>query len=91
MVRWSGDHSPTFPTLANMRQHGCRDLLIYCSNAPRCWHSGKMNADIWPDDTPFAEIERRMVCTKCGIIGAELRPARCSHLEHHNWMASSSN
>jgi hypothetical protein len=61
-------------TLANMRSHGVRHAMIYCGNAPRCWHSGRMNVDAWPDETIFAEIEMRLVCTRCGLIGAQARP-----------------
>jgi hypothetical protein len=61
-------------TLANMRSHGCRDVLIYCGNAPRCWHHAEMNVDSWPDDASFGQIGERMVCTRCGVVGAEVRP-----------------
>jgi hypothetical protein len=61
-------------TLANMRLHGSRDMMIYCGQAPRCWHAGKMSADPWPDDTVFDQIERRLVCTACGALGADVRP-----------------
>lgn len=67
-------------TLANMRSHGCRDVLIYCGQAPRCWHGGKMSADPWPDDATFDQIERRLVCTACGAIGgADVRPDWSAH------------
>lgn len=48
-------------TLANMRSHGCRDVLIYWGNAPRYWHHGELNVDSWPDDVSFNEIGQRMV------------------------------
>jgi hypothetical protein len=33
-----------------MRSHGCLGTLIYCGNAPRCWHRAEMSADTWPGD-----------------------------------------
>ena len=65
--------------LENMRSLGCRDLLVYCSNAPRCWHRSKINADRWPNDTAIVDIESLFVCTQCGAIGAELRPDFSPH------------
>lgn len=61
-------------TLENMRSHGCRDLLVYCGNAPRCWHRSKINVYRWPDDTAIADLKDLFVRTKCGAMGAELRP-----------------
>jgi hypothetical protein len=61
-------------TLANMRAHGVRSLLVYCANSPRCWHSGTIAADRWSDDRAISELEPLFVCTRCGAVGAELRP-----------------
>jgi len=70
-----GVHSPTMKVaLANMRSFGVRTMRVYCANAPRCWHSATIDADRWPDETALHEIEPRFVCTRCGAIGAELRP-----------------
>jgi hypothetical protein len=33
-----------------------------------------IDADQWPDDTVLLELDRRAVCTKCGMIGADVRP-----------------
>jgi hypothetical protein len=60
-------------TLANMRSHGCRDLRVYCTSG-WCHHSAVMNADSFPDDTALPELGRRMVCTACGLVGADARP-----------------
>ena len=62
------------PTLANIRSQGCRNLLIHCGNNRTCWHWARINADFLPDDTVLESLERRMVCTQCGLIGAEVRP-----------------
>ena len=61
-------------TFRDMRQFGCHDVLVYCSNASRCWNQAKLNADQWPDDMPIKSLEPRMVCTRFGIIGADVRP-----------------
>jgi hypothetical protein len=68
--------------LANMRENGCRDLLIYCANAPRCWHSAKINADRWGDEIRLSDLEPLVVCTARGAIGSEVRPDY-NHLTKH--------
>jgi hypothetical protein len=45
----------------------------YC-NSGRCHHSAGMNADWLPDVTPVRSLCRRMVCTQCRMIGADVRP-----------------
>jgi hypothetical protein len=60
-------------TLGHIRSHGVRNLLIYCSTG-RCRHSAVINADRWPDETALQDLDRRAVCTKCGMIGADVRP-----------------
>jgi hypothetical protein len=60
-------------TMGHIRSHGCRDLLVYCDSG-RCHHSALMNADWLPDVTPLRSLCSRMVCTKCGMIGADVRP-----------------
>jgi hypothetical protein len=65
----------TFPpvTMGHIRGHGCRDLLVYCGSG-RCHHSAGMNVDWLPDATPVRSLCQRMVCTQCGMIGADVRP-----------------
>ena len=57
-------------TLGHIRSHGCRDLLVYCISG-RCHHS---NGDWLPDETPVRAFCSGMVCTRCGMIGADVRP-----------------
>jgi hypothetical protein len=57
-------------TLGHIRSHGCRDLLVYCASG-WCHHSVVMNADWLSNDTPVRLLRSRMVCTECGLIGAE--------------------
>jgi hypothetical protein len=60
--------------IANMRENGCRGVLIYCL----CGHSGEMNVDHWPDHATFGDIARELRCTKCGRaepdVGPDWRP-----------------
>jgi hypothetical protein len=60
-------------TLEHIRSHGCRDLLIYCTCID-CSHSAVMNADNLPDDTLIRTLGARMLCTRCGHVGADVRP-----------------
>jgi hypothetical protein len=64
--------SETFPpvTLGHIRGHGCHDLLVYCT-AMNCSHSATINADRWPDNAPIRPLGKRMVCTRCGHVGAD--------------------
>jgi hypothetical protein len=48
-------------------------LLIYCSTG-LCHHSAVVDADRWPDDAVLLHLCRKAVCTKCGMIGADVRP-----------------
>jgi hypothetical protein len=65
-------------TMGHLRGHGCRALLICCSST-WCNHAASIAADWLPDDTPVRSLCSRMVCTKCGLIGADVRPDWSSH------------
>jgi hypothetical protein len=58
-------------TLGNMRENGVRSLDVSCWN---CRHRAIMSADRWLDSVPVPTFGPRMVCTRCGIIGADARP-----------------
>jgi hypothetical protein len=60
-------------TLGHIRSHGCRDLLIYCGSI-NCSHSATMNADHLPQETVVGALGSKMVCSKCGHVGADVRP-----------------
>jgi hypothetical protein len=60
-------------TLGHIRSHGCRDLLVYCASG-HCHHSVTIDADWLADKTPVRSLCGRMVCTRCGMIGADVRP-----------------
>ena len=72
--------SSSFPavTLGHIRAHGCRDLLVYCC-ALDCNHGAVLNADRFPDETPVRRLGRRMLCTWCGHVGADVRPDWRAH------------
>ena len=58
-------------TLGNMRANGVRSLLVYCSACPRIV---VFNVDAYPEAVPVPAFGPRMVCTGCGMIGADARP-----------------
>jgi hypothetical protein len=58
-------------TLGNMRENGVRSLDVTCW---QCHHRAIMSADPWSDDVPVPTFGPRMVCTRCGIVGADARP-----------------
>jgi hypothetical protein len=57
--------------LGNMRANGVRSLAIYCH---QCHHETIISADHWPGDLTVPSFGPKMVCTKCGTIGADVRP-----------------
>jgi hypothetical protein len=40
----------------------------------QCHHAGVLGVDDWSDDCPVPSFGPRMVCTRCGTIGADARP-----------------
>jgi hypothetical protein len=57
--------------LGNMRANGVRSLAIQCH---QCRHEVIMNVDHLPGDLTVPSFGPKMVCTKCGAIGADVRP-----------------
>jgi hypothetical protein len=77
-------------TLDHIRSHGCQDLLIYC-DAIDCSHNIVMNADHLPAELPIRSLCRRMVCSRGGHRGADVRPdnrhvAVSAHCEADRWL-----
>jgi hypothetical protein len=65
-------HSNVRPmTLGNMRANGVGSLLVYCF---ACHHEVVFGVEDYPDDVPVPAFSPRMVCTRCGMIGADARP-----------------
>jgi ribosomal protein S27AE len=57
--------------LENMRQNCVRSLDIQCF---QCLHGVILNVDHLPGDLTVTSFGPRMVCTKCGMVGADVRP-----------------
>ena len=63
---------PVIPMdLANMRANGVRCLDI---QRPQCLHQVILNVDHLPDHLTIPSFKARMACTKCGTVGADVRP-----------------
>jgi hypothetical protein len=58
-------------TLGNIRANGVRSLAV---SSWLCHHRTILSADPWPDHVPVPAFGPRMVCTRCGIVGADARP-----------------
>jgi len=58
-------------TLGNMRTNDARSLAVSCL-LPH--HQAVLAVDAWPDCVAVPFFGPRMVCTSCGIIGADARP-----------------
>jgi hypothetical protein len=60
-----------------MKKHGCIPpvtlVLVHCEPI-WCNHSAEIDADWLPDDTIIRSLGPCMVCTSCGLIGADVRP-----------------
>jgi hypothetical protein len=46
-----------------------------------------LNADHMPDDTPIRPLGARMVCSRCGYGGADVRPDWSPHVNKRRLMA----
>jgi hypothetical protein len=49
------------------------DIGANAGRDPRGKCPAAVDADKWPDDTVLLDLDRRAVCSKCGIIGADVR------------------
>jgi hypothetical protein len=74
-------------TLGNMRANGVRALDVHAGSATI---RTILSADPWSDDVPVPAFGPRMVCTRCGTIGADARPKAAAAERHwHRAMAMS--
>jgi hypothetical protein len=58
-------------TLGDMRANGVHSLAVSCWH---CHHEAVISAAPRPDDMPVPMFGPRMVCARCGIVGADVRP-----------------
>jgi hypothetical protein len=58
-------------TLGDMRANGVRSLLASCH---KCHHEIIIEADHWLDRMEVSSFGLHIACTKCGTIGADVRP-----------------
>jgi hypothetical protein len=58
-------------TLGNMRDLGVRSLAAPAGSVHR---EAVLSANRWPGDVAVPTFGPRMVCTGCGIVGADARP-----------------
>jgi hypothetical protein len=54
-----------------MRAQGVRSLSVSCW---LCHHGAVLAVDRWPDEVHVPSFGPRMVCSGCGIVGADARP-----------------
>jgi hypothetical protein len=72
--------TPNLPpvTIASIRAHGVRQLLVYCNGKREadwpCHHSGELPIERFSADETLRDIEVRCRCTACGWRRADLRP-----------------
>jgi hypothetical protein len=69
-------------TLGNMRSLGVRSLAVTCE---LCHHDAILPADLWSDAVLVRAFAPRMVCTVCGIVGADARPNWREMQASGNW------
>jgi hypothetical protein len=58
-------------SLGNMRSLGPRSLYVICN---ACGHHMTFNVDEWPDELLVPSFGQHIECTKCGHLGASVRP-----------------
>jgi hypothetical protein len=58
-------------TLRNMRSLGPHSLDVTCK---ACGYRTAVNVDGWPDEELVKHFGRRMRCSRCGRLGASVRP-----------------
>jgi hypothetical protein len=58
-------------SMSNCKTCGVRSLSVSCW---LCHHGAVLAVDRWADEVPVPSFGPRMVCTGCGIVGADARP-----------------
>jgi hypothetical protein len=57
------------------RQHSASHARTLGPSCPKCQPKAFIEVDQWPDDMPVALFGSIMECSKCGTVGADVRPA----------------
>jgi hypothetical protein len=78
-------------TIASIRAHGVRQLLVYCRGKRAddwpCRHEGALPVGCFGADEALRDIERRCRCTASGWRRADLRPKqRAAGTADQRWM-----
>ncbi|HET9718302.1 MAG TPA: hypothetical protein VFP60_19200 [Pseudolabrys sp.] len=80
-------------TIASLRPHGVRRLLVYCFGKREgdwpCHHQAALPIDRFGAEETLPDIQRRCRCTVCGWRRADVRPdysAQQSALRSTGWM-----
>src|SRR5258708_1642106 len=55
-------------------QQAARDVVVAKLSEERRQSGAWRDADLWPDETGLLDLDAEAVCTKCGMIGADVRP-----------------
>jgi hypothetical protein len=59
--------------VGSTRPNAQATLAVSC---PKCRHKAFVEVDQWPDGWPVALFGSIMECSKCGTLGAAVRPVR---------------
>ena len=61
-------------TVAQARNGGATQLLIYCTNPAGCGHCGTLPLDGLDAALRIKTLEPKARCAKCGHLGGDVRP-----------------
>jgi hypothetical protein len=51
-----------------------KSLRLWCGNRFRCWHEGTLPVQAIDLRQTIVDVQRKLVCTACGFIGASAMP-----------------
>ena len=71
-------------TLGNMRDLGVRSIAVTCELC----HHDVLSVERWDDAILVHSFRPRMVCTACGIVGADARPNWREMQASGNWRSA---
>jgi hypothetical protein len=63
------------PTLAELSGQNVGELRVWCGAWPqRCFHCGVVGFAMLDLTWTIEDVSRRLLCTKCGLIGGHAQP-----------------